>query len=184
MKTIREITSIAIDSPEKGSITIVAKYGREHFGQPAQRVTVGEFTPNPKWSRAHQLTDMAYLVLRNGAKSVAFLVEILSEIACALEPSLSWPPIIITQPESKSCKVKETISLSVEVGVSESPLSYHWQRFSESWIDIVTNEPTYSGQETATLSCQSSVLGQTKLRCIIKNLSGITNSNESTLTVT
>jgi hypothetical protein len=185
MKTIREITSIAVDRPEKGSITIVAKYGSEHFGQPSRRITVGEYTPNPKWSRAHQLTDEAYLILRNGAKSVAWMVEVLSEIACALEPSLSWSPIIVTQPQSKSCKVEETTSVSVEVGVSESPLNYRWQRFCDSqWFEIATNEPTYSGQETATLLCKPSVSGQIKLRCAVTNLSGATNSDEVILTIT
>ncbi len=100
MKTITLITSVQVDYPGAGQITLVGTYASQTFTQPSQATTVGEFPANPNWSRGHRLTNVAHFILRNGANSVAFLISALSTIAIALETSLSWTPLITAQPGS------------------------------------------------------------------------------------
>lgn len=103
MQTLTGVTSVAVDSPSAGSITVVFTYANETFSQPAQITTVGEFPANPNWSRAHRLTNDAYQVLRYGSTPVAIEVTTLSALAVALQPSLSWPPYLTAQPVAATC---------------------------------------------------------------------------------
>jgi hypothetical protein len=123
MKTITTITSIAVDSPTAGSVTIVATYSNQTFNQPSQQKTIGEFPTNPNWSRAHRITNAAYIILRNGANSVAMYIGALAGIACSLEPSLSWPPLIATTPTPATCAgtaaATGTITGSASTNVSD-----------------------------------------------------------------
>lgn len=86
------------------TVTIVGTASFQTFTQPRQQNTVGEFPANKNWSRAHRVSDAAYFIIRNGANSVAMLVnQFMAVIGVALEPSLSWPPIVSTQPNAATC---------------------------------------------------------------------------------
>lgn len=105
MKTLTGINSITVDSPGAGQVTVVFAYADQSFASAmaAQRFTVGELPANPNWSRAQQLTDLALFIKRNGANTVAMLPATLSRLAISLEPGLSWPPLIATQPVAVTC---------------------------------------------------------------------------------
>ena len=79
-------------------ITIVGTTSLQTFTQPSQVTTIAEYPANPNWSRGHRMTNGAHIVRRNGSNFVAWLVNCFSQVAVALEPSLSWPPLITTQP--------------------------------------------------------------------------------------
>jgi len=83
-------------------LTIVATFAEETFDQPSQRVTVGEFpSGNTSWSRAHKLTNHAHFCERNlssGVVRMAWALDEFAKVAIALEPSLSWTPVVTTEP--------------------------------------------------------------------------------------
>ena len=79
-------------------ITIVGTVSLVTFTQPSQITTIPEYPANPQWSRGHRMTNGAHIVRRNGSNFVAWIINCFSQVAVALEPSLSWPPLITTQP--------------------------------------------------------------------------------------
>lgn len=85
------------------TITIVGTVAQQTFNQPAQRSTIAEYPANPNWSRGHRLTDAAYQIIRNGGNTFAMLISAMAGIGATAEPSLSWPPIISTQPNPATC---------------------------------------------------------------------------------
>ena len=120
MKAITGITSVTVDSPSAGYVTIVAPYvTNQTFTQPVKCQTVPEYPANPNWSRGHRITDAAYFILRNGANTVAMLLDALAAIGVALEPSLSWAPLIATQPTAQTATFKGTLTGSGTTNVSD-----------------------------------------------------------------
>lgn len=83
-------------------ITIVGTTGFLTFTQPSQITTIAEYTTNPNWSRGHRLTNACHVVRRNGSNFLAWVVNAISTVAIALEPSLSWPPLIATEPSNET----------------------------------------------------------------------------------
>ena len=139
--TTLTVTSVTKDSPGAGQVTIIASYADASFNLPAQRKTIGEVpTANPNWSRIHQITDQAYTVGRNGANPVAIYVPSMAIIAYAMEPTLTFVPVVNTQPSSASCVHSSTAATFTVVATSEPSFSYQWQY----WIptDTLTSDNT------------------------------------------
>ena len=118
------------------------------------------------------------------------IVAAWSKVAVYLEPSLSWPPLVATQPVPEACVHSSTAATFTTVaGVTETTLSYQWQYYTGSvWASATgtINGTAYTNSTTAALTCTPTTTGQTgKLhRCAITNASGTTYTTSVALTIT
>ena len=173
-------------------VTIVGIVSQQTFTQPSQIVTIAEYPTNPNWSRGHRMTNGAHICRRNGSNFLAMLINCFGQVAVALEPSLSWAPLITTQPSAKSCIHNSTAAIfTVVAGVTETPLSYQWQysaNGSTGWTNATgtVNGCAYTNGTTASLTCTPTTTGQTGYfhRCIMTNASGNTTTASAVLTIT
>lgn len=119
MKTIT-ITSVSVDDPAPGQITIVGTYADVAHTRPAQQVTVGEIPPgNQSFSRAHQLTDAIHKIGRVST-NVAVYLSSLAKVAFALEPTLTYAPKINSQPVNAATAFAKTTLTSDDTNVSNN----------------------------------------------------------------
>lgn len=147
------ITSVAVDSPGAGQVTIVASYEEDDVPQAKQQVTMGEFpSGNQSWSRMVRLTDTDLIFLRNGANPVAMkTADSLSKVALALEPTLSWAPKITAQPADDSCVASSTTAEFAVVATSESTLSYQWKYNAKAAGTITSDNTNVADGDTVTI---------------------------------
>lgn len=188
MKTINSIASIQVDVPAKGSVTIVATYEDRAFGQPSQRHTVGEFCEgHKKWYRGHRVTDCAFFVFRNGAKSVAILQRALSKLAVYMENSLTWAPIFTKQPVGQVIALGASATLIVEASVefpNDFPATYQWFVTADGKENSQLNDGgIYAGVKTQSLVVTPAEKSNFIYFCAATNASGSTNSNGARITV-
>jgi hypothetical protein len=173
-------------------VTIVGTTTLQTLSQPSQIQTIAEYTTNPNWSRGHRLTNGAHIVRRNGANFLGLITAAWSKVAVYLEPSLSWVPIVDTQPSPESCVHSSTAAIFTTVAdVTETTLSYQWQYSTDggtTWVNATgtINGTAYTNSTTAALTCTPTTTGQTgKLhRCAITNASGTTYTTSVALTIT
>lgn len=188
MKTINKITSIKMDSPATGQITIVATYEDKSFDQPSQRHTVGEFcSGHKKWYRGHRVTDCAFFIFRNGAKSVAIMQRALSKLAVFMENSLTWPPQFTKQPLSQCIALGSPVTLTVETSgefPEDFPATYAWSVSADGKESSQLNDGgIISGAKTPSLVITPTEKSNLIYFCAATNASGSTNSNEARITV-
>ena len=121
MKTLT-ITSVTIVG------SAVAISGTVADSTPAgnvQQTTVAEYpSGNPRWSRAHRLTDQALMVIRNGATyNTAIPLTEIAKIAIAFDPTTTWAPYISVQPATTVTTAGNVAASGVLTGVTASNVS-------------------------------------------------------------
>lgn len=158
---------------------------------PVQQVTIGNFpADNANFSRAIQLSQEALYIKRVGY-AVAIPIENLLPLAITIEPGLTYPPLITTNPENDSVAVNDpanfTIVAAVEFPATDT-ISYQWQESTDAGINFtdITDGGDYSGATTATLTVtpSSADMDQYQYRCVATAGSGSTESTAAILTVT
>jgi len=100
--------------------------------------------------------------------------------------TVQLPPTITQQPVNQSVLTGGTATFTV-AATSTTTLSYQWQRLpagSGTWANV-TNNATYAGSSTATLTASNLVLGSSgdQFRCVVTNVAGAVTSNAATLGV-
>lgn len=184
MKTITEITSITLN--EAGTeITIVGTVADTTFTMPAQQVSVADRPEgNPAWTRAMRITSEAFQCVRYGANSVALAISAWAKLCYTLEPTLSWPVTISTQPETPaSIAPLASVTLTVLIAPNELASTYEWQRSaaaSDIWTapETITDGGIYdigtpaSAGSTLTITPTDASLDGYYFRCKIMNSQG------------
>lgn len=126
MKTLT-ITGVTVVG---SAVTLTGVLSDTTFGSPAVQVSVPDSpVGNTKWWRVIRLSNQAVFCQRNGSNPAAITLPSIALIARALEPTLSWPPVISTQPVAVSCVHASTAAVFTVVAVSEDAASqtYLWQ---------------------------------------------------------
>jgi hypothetical protein len=115
-------TTITKDSPAVGQVTIVGTYANATHQNPLQQTTVLQTpTNNAAWLRFMRLTSAIVQVGRNFSDSVAIYLNSLAQLAYTMEPNLSYPPVITTNPSNASTSfAKATLTVSGTVSDGET----------------------------------------------------------------
>jgi len=172
----------------EGSVTqqTVASYA-----YPSQRVTIAQFpTGNAAWMRMMRLTDGALFCIRNGVNSVAVPLASWGQLAAALEPGLSWPPVFTT--DALDAEVEygggNHVDFVVVVNSELTDLSYVWKESADgtTWGSALTTSGIYdvSVPGTLTITPTDATKDGYFYRCTVTNGSGSTNSRTVQMTVT
>lgn len=147
---------------------------------------------NPFYLRSSTMTqDGVYLQVNN--QSVIVPMAQLYAVAANLIPTITWPPIIITQPNSasvihtSSSFFNVTASAEVPTGM---PISYQWysSSFSQSLVGAfsqLTSSAIFTGSNTNTLTVNHTnfSMSNSQFFVVCKNISGATTSSTALLTV-
>lgn len=138
---------------------------------------------NANWSRALRMTTQACQVIRFGGAGAAIDASSIAKIGMALEPTLTWPLVIATQPASKTVASGATTFL-VAITANELTTTYQWQVDTGTGFVNITNAGVYTAATTDTLHISSvSGLGGCIYRCVLTNAAGNVTSGAATLTV-
>lgn len=158
--------------------------------QPSQRTSIGDFT-NPSFRRYCYLTgDSLTLIVYTSSVVIPLLGPGgLYAAAISASSALSWPPIIITQPNSSSV-THPTKSFFVVSASAETPITYNWfsQSYSQSlsgvWSDLADGT-SYTGSATNALTHSNTSIGDftSSYFCALSDASGVVSSSTATLTV-
>lgn len=152
---------------------------------PPKRVTVTDFT-NPLFPRQIVISPNGVQVTRpdNG---VGIAIPDLMAVVVAVNPAMTWPPLLTTQPSNQSAVHGSTSATFTVVANSELAATYQWQSSADnvSWSNV-TNGGVYSGATTASLVVTPTDFTQDGLfyRCQVTNSQGTTASVSAKLTVT
>ncbi len=152
------------------------------WGLQPQQVTILNVV-NPQYPRTVILSTQGVRVARLGV-AVGFPIADLIAAAVVLEPTLSWPPLIVAQPVNDL--VNDGGLASYFIGVNtELIVTYQWQFSSDggsTWFNA--SGGVYSGDTTNALTVNPSLMLNGYLfRCIATNASGVTTSNSASLVV-
>lgn len=157
--------------------------GSAVWGQQAQQTSIIN-TDNRSYPRNITLSTQGVRVSRLGV-AVGFPIADLIAAAILLEPTLSWPPVITTQPASITSNNAGAASFSIIVN-SELPVTYQWQistNGGNTWTSL-TDTGVYSGTTTSVLLISAALgLNSYQYRCVTLNGSGTTTSNSASITV-
>lgn len=152
---------------------------------PSQRIFILDST-NPNYTRYSYLTNNCWTGVVF-TQSVTIPISQLYQAAISASPSLSWPPIILTQPAvlqtvTHPAPVFFTISASAESGII-----YQWQYQSGSTVwNNITSTGQYTGSATPALTSSTTnvaLQGTSSYRCLCSCLSGATTSSTANLFV-
>lgn len=122
MKTITNLKTTV----EGNKVTITGEIIDRDFRMPAQQVTVPQNSPhNPRFIRHCQLSSEAFFIKFVG-EAVAFILDELADVACEINPKLTWAPVL-----------KQAADLTVEIN-SELEPTIQWQSSTDGkeWKDI------------------------------------------------
>jgi hypothetical protein len=183
------ITSISVDDPGAGQVTIVGSYSDVSVSTAvAQQVTIGNFpSGNPNWSRANRLTTDNLIISRGGVGSVALELASLNALASALLPGLTFAPVLTTSPTDDSCVASSTSAEFTAAFGSELALTYQWKVSTDGVsYSNVSDGGVYAGATTATLTITptDTTLNGRYYKCTATNSRGSTDSGAAILTVT
>jgi hypothetical protein len=194
MKTITGITSLQMDTPAAGNITVVLNYGDQEFTSHAKGQTVPEtIKSHPRFSRSHRVTDMAYFVMRytpKGFKGIAMLHCVMAKLAVALENCMTWTPIFTKQPQSQTVEINSPATFTVETCGEE----LHKLETTYEWFESKDGKETngsladggiYGGTKTASLVVTPTDITKSGFlyACVATNGAGSTNSSPAQLAI-
>lgn len=116
MKSLKNIKAVV----ENGKVTITADIEEREFHFPVQQVTCLHLADvNPKWARHTQMSNEAFFVKRRQF-GVAFpLEDMVTQVATAIEPNLSYPALF-----KKYCGTPDTIVAELD---SELHPAFQWK---------------------------------------------------------
>ena len=171
------ITSINISYSSTGSFVPITL--------PAQRTSVID-TTNRAYPRYATLASDSVRLVYYTASVVIPLSQLFSVAATAL-PTMTWAPIIVTQPTA-SVAVTHPASASFFVSASsEIPMTYVWYYTSASIGPIALSGSnsgsiygSYTGSLTSALTCSTTSITTQKTAsyyCIVSNAAGSTPTN-------
>jgi len=167
----------------KAVINLAADTTDVAWGAQAQQTTVLN-VDNQQYPRAITLSTQGVRVNRPGV-AVAFPISSLIALAIQIEPTLSWPPIITTQPVDATAIAAAAANFFV-VASAELPISYQWQVSTNggtTWANV-PESGVYSGTQTHIMHISNTLtLNGYLFRCNVSNASGPTISNSALLTV-
>lgn len=134
---------------------------------------------NPSFSRQVLLTQQGVFISRNNA-NVGFFLSDLLKAAANIQPALTWPPWIQTQPAGNTAVQPTAISFSSLVNSEVSSITYQWQSSNNAgatWSNV-SNGGVYSNATTNTLNISNNAgLSGDFFRVVATNSSGSSNSN-------
>lgn len=155
---------------------------------PIQKTFIQD-TTNPQFPRYAYLTQDSITVAFSTA-SVVIPMSQIYQAAVTASPSLTWPPIIITQPNPSQFVTHPT---SVFFGVSASaelPISYQWyyQSGSGNFTTIASSvsSSNYAGATTNALTCSTTNANYQNTAsyvCVLSDAAGQTTSSIAILNV-
>ena len=140
-------------------------------------------TTNIQYLRYSALTQDS-LTLTIFTSSVVIPLTQLYSAAVNVLPQITWPPVILGQPNSASVTNPASASFTVSAS-AETAITYNWysqsysQSLSSSFSKITASTTQFSGGTTATLLYKtSSVLdSSSSFFCVLNNASGNTTSS-------
>lgn len=139
---------------------------------------------NPTYPRIFRM-DNQYVTLSVPGYIVGVSLSDLITAFIAIEPHLTWPPIITVQPVNVTVLPPASTSFTL-TATSEISITYQWQKSTDagvSWTNV-TNAGVYSGATTNTLSISDTTgLNGVFYRCNVTNASGTTVSNVVSITL-
>jgi hypothetical protein len=155
--TSTTVTTVAGDVVFVGAVSSATSYTL-----PAQQVSVNEYpAANPNWSRLMRLTNDALFCIRNTAENtVALAMAAWSAIAKVVEPTMSWPPVIASQPSDASCQATvSAATFSVGLGATElAAATYLWQ-YADATVaatnTLTSNNTNVSDGDTVTIGLKT-----------------------------
>ena len=152
--TISTVTVAGTDVTIEGTLSDVT------YTQPAQQVTIADRPAgNTVWTRAIQMTDEALMCKRYGSTPFAMGVTSFAMLAFTVEPDLTWPIEITTQPSTPAAFAPNGTlhaDLTVVVSSNEVTTTYQWQE-SASELSGYANVAddagviTFTGEQAASL---------------------------------
>lgn len=193
MKTIT-VTSITITPGTPDTIQIEGTLTEIAPTAPAQQVTVeNRSSVYPNYSRALRLTDQLISCFRYGANAVGLLVSSFAEIAVAIEPTLTFAPVVTYQPINQTVATAAPASF-VTAGASELAMTYGWHESTDAgatWSESALTTGTVGGvaydvSTPGTLVVTPNNVSQSGrlYRCTLTNSRGSADSKPAKLTVT
>ena len=154
------------------------------FNAPVQQVTILDTTNYQYLRQMFVSNDGVKLVV--GDNVILIPMAQLYAAAASYDPSLTWPPVIITQPSTGSVTSPGAVDFFISAS-SEITFSYQWQvmgNTSSSYVELPLPDSIWTGSTTDTLHISSSRgLDQSTYRCVLTNLSGQTTSSAALLYV-
>jgi len=181
----------------EGQFAIVCTAATTVLTQPEKQVTVIErSTVNTAWSRSMRLTNEALVGSRYGSTSLALLLPSFGKICVAVEPTLTWPVVVSTQPTAPATFVANgtnSRTVTIAITANELPSTYQWQ-MSASNTDVwtsptdLTESAYYIGVATASMEIKPANADNSKngyyVRCKVVNAKGTVYSNSVVLAIT
>ena len=185
--TINTVTVTGTDVTIEGTLSDVT------YTQPAQQVTIADRPAgNTVWTRAIQMTDEAIMCKRYGSTPFAMGVTSFAMLAFTVEPDLTWPIEITTQPSTPAAFAPNGTlhaDLTVVVSTNEVTTTYQWQKSDtagDTWttpVDLSNGATgdgssgcTYAGATTASLTITPANLNTARdgyyYRCKVTNAQG------------
>jgi hypothetical protein len=154
-----------------------------NWGPPAIVTSVLDLT-NPNYPRFWRL-DNSYLTLNQsnvtaGIELSAVLVQLLT-----IAPTLTWPPVINTQPVNSLNAVPTAAGSFSIVASAELAITYQWAQSTNGGISYsnLSNGGIYANCTTNTLNISNvNGLNGYQFECIATDASGSTTSNPALLT--
>lgn len=152
---------------------------------PSQQTTILDLT-NPRFPRAVLISNNGVAVQR-GANIVGVNMAVLCQACATVEPNLTWPPVIGTQPSNQNAAYTDGAnSFNVAATSEVTNISYRWQISTDntiSWSNL-SDTGVYSNTATNSLNISNDAglhLSNYRVACV--NASGTTNSNAAKLVV-
>lgn len=146
---------------------------------PSQQTTILDLT-NIRYPRNIVLTNGFVTIQRPGVVAGIALADLAAALI-TLEPSLTWAPIIVTQPASMNVNPDGSAAFTV-VASSEvmADQTYQWQ---ENGVNV-TDAGVFSGSATATLNVSNGTgHNGSSFTCIVTNTAGSTTTSAAILTI-
>jgi hypothetical protein len=152
--------------------------------QPTQQTSIGDLS-NIRYPRTFVLNN-GFVILSHGTTSAGIALADLALALVTLEPTLTWPPIAVTQPQSQEVTAPTPVAFQFVVN-SEVSVTYQWYESTDggnTWNPL-SDTGVYSGTTTFQLSISDSTgLTGNQYRCTAQNANPtILTSAAATLTV-
>ena len=180
--TINTVTVAGTDVTIAGTLSDVT------YTQPAQQVTIADRPAgNTVWTRAIQMTDEALMCKRYGSTPFAMGVTSFAMLAFTVEPDLTWPIEITTQPVGVPTFVHgggNHADYTVVVTTNEVATTYTWQVSATSNFaspTTITTGGVYSVAVpgTLTITPADASLNGKFYRCLVHNAQGADLTSDS-----
>lgn len=158
----------------------------DNWSQPAQQTTILDFT-NTQYLRNVILSNDGVLLVKSNI-AVGIPIHDLFVLACSQEPTLTWPPIIGTQPVGLNVANNSAVNFSV-VATSETDITqaYQWRitnlSNASNW-DNLSDGGVYATTNTAMLNISNvSGLNGRGFDVLISNCGGVNQTISVSVTL-